>query len=243
MTPVYNIYCDESCHLEHDHQKVMVLGAVWCTVEKAHEASRRVKEIKFKYGLQPDHEAKWTKVSPAKVRFYLDLVDYFFDDDDLFFRALVVPDKGALNHAAFHQDHDTWYYKMYFDMLKVILSPTGKYQIYLDIKDTCSAQKTDKLHDVLCNNLYDFQRSVIARVQTVRSHEVQLLQLSDVLIGAVMAANRGIPAPGMAMSDAKVAIIRRVQARSGYRLNRTTLLRESKLNLFVWSPSVGDVDG
>ncbi len=30
MSQVFNIYCDESCHLEHDREKVMVLGAVWC---------------------------------------------------------------------------------------------------------------------------------------------------------------------------------------------------------------------
>lgn len=26
MSETFNIYCDESCHLEHDQQKVMVLG-------------------------------------------------------------------------------------------------------------------------------------------------------------------------------------------------------------------------
>ena len=25
-----NIYCDESCHLEHDGIKPMLLGCVWC---------------------------------------------------------------------------------------------------------------------------------------------------------------------------------------------------------------------
>jgi hypothetical protein len=29
MNKTYNIYCDESCHLENDKQEVMVLGAVW----------------------------------------------------------------------------------------------------------------------------------------------------------------------------------------------------------------------
>lgn len=29
MSTGFNIYCDESCHLENDHQRVMVLGAVW----------------------------------------------------------------------------------------------------------------------------------------------------------------------------------------------------------------------
>jgi hypothetical protein len=34
MTQVFNVYCDESCHLEHDRQKVMVLGAIGCSFRK-----------------------------------------------------------------------------------------------------------------------------------------------------------------------------------------------------------------
>lgn len=29
-----NIYCDESCHLEHDGIKPMLLGCVWCEEQK-----------------------------------------------------------------------------------------------------------------------------------------------------------------------------------------------------------------
>jgi hypothetical protein len=114
----FNIYCDESCHLQHDHQQVMVLGAVWCPLEKTREIAKRIREIKQRHNLSPAFEVKWIKVSPVKKLFYLDLMDYFFDDDDLHFRALIVPDKSQLRHEDFAQDHDTWYYKMYFDLLK-----------------------------------------------------------------------------------------------------------------------------
>src|ERR1041385_801250 len=158
---VFNVYCDESCHLERDQQKVMVLGAVWLPVRKTHEISERIREIKMRHGLPRHFEVKWGKVSPAKEQFYIDLLDYFFDDDDLHFRALIVPDKLRLRHADFGQDHDTFYYKMYFDLLKVLLSPDATYRIYLDIKDTRSAAKERKLHDVLSNNMYDFDRRIV----------------------------------------------------------------------------------
>lgn len=232
MSEIFNIYCDESCHLEHDHQKVMVLGAVWCPVDKVREISIRLREIKSKHGMKPGFETKWTKVSPAKKMMYLDLLDYFFDDDDLHFRSLVVPDKGVLRHDDFGQDHDTWYYKMFFDLLKVLLGPKNRYRIYLDIKDTRSATKVVKLHDVLCKNMYDFERKIIERVQTVHSHEVELLQLADLIIGAISYANRGLG--GNAGKDALVA---RIRERSGYSLTRSTLLKEEKVNLFVWHAS------
>ena len=40
-----NVYCDESCHLENDHQKVMVLGAVTCPRDKAREIAVRLREL------------------------------------------------------------------------------------------------------------------------------------------------------------------------------------------------------
>ena len=230
MSEIFNIYCDESCHLEHDGQSAMVLGALWCPLDKTREIAVRIREIKRKHAVAPAFEVKWTKVSPGKKQLYLDLLDYFFDDDDLHFRGLVVPDKAKLNHAAFPgQDHDAWYYKMYFDMLKVILSPKGRYRIYLDIKDTRGAEKVKKLHDVLCNNLYDFSREIVERVQLVHSHEIEQLQLADLLIGAVSYMNRGLHS-----NAGKQALVDRMRQRSGYSLTKTTLLREDKVNLFRW---------
>ena len=231
MSQVISIYCDESCHLENDHQSTMVLGAIWCPQEKVREINVRIREIKSKHKLSPGFEMKWTKVSPARVDFYQEIVDYFFDDDDLHFRALVVPDKSKLQHQRFAQDHDDWYFKMYFDMLKILLTPNARFYIYLDIKDTCSAGKVAKLHEVLSHNMYDFDRSIIRRVQTVRSHEIGILQLADLLIGAVSYANRRIQT-----STAKLALVQRMRNRSGYSLSRTTLYREDKVNLFLWHP-------
>jgi hypothetical protein len=232
MSPIYNVYCDESCHQEHDRHRVMVIGAVWAPLEKVPEITRRLREIKAAHGKPPDFEIKWTKVSPAGVHLYLDWINYFFDDDDLHFRAIVVPDKSLLRHEAFHQDHDSWYYKMYFSMLKGIFEPTAKYRIYLDIKDTRSAPKMAKLHQVLAHSVYDFSQRIVERLQPVRSHEVEILQLTDLLIGAVSYANRELGG-----SPAKQALVGRIQERSGYTLHRSTLIREQKVNLFVWSAS------
>ena len=145
------------------------------------------------------------------------------------FARLVVPDKSKLQHARFNQDHDDWYFKMYFDLLKILLTPDARFNIYLDIKDTRCAPKVARLHDVLCNNLYDFDRSIVQRVQTVRSHEMEILQLADLLVGAVSYANRG-----MVTSEAKLALVQRMRMRSRYHLDHSTLIRENKVNLFCW---------
>lgn len=137
----FNIYCDESCHLENDHQLVMILGAIWCPKDLARSIAKRIKAIKTKHNLSPTFEIKWTKVSPGKIDFYMDILSYFFEEKELHFRALIIPDKTKLCHNAFMHDHDTWYYKMYFELLKVLLNPHDHYRIYLDIKDSKSGEK------------------------------------------------------------------------------------------------------
>ncbi|MBG22745.1 MAG: hypothetical protein CMF22_04710 [Idiomarinaceae bacterium] len=231
MATEYNVYCDESCHLENDKQKSMVLGAVWCPKDKRLEIAERLREIKQKHGFARGFEIKWTKVSPSKVGFYKDIIDYFFDDDDLHFRGLVIPDKSILDHEKHHQDHDDWYYKMYFTMLKTIFDPNSRYNVYIDIKDTLGHEKVSKLQEVLCRNAYDFSRKMISDIKRIQSHEVEQLQLADLLIGALSYLHRELSG-----SKAKEALIERIKHRSGYQLTLNTMMREEKFNLLIWSP-------
>lgn len=230
----YNIYCDESCHLEHDPHKAMVLGSVWCAKDDKEQLFSRVKEIKVKHGFKPDFEIKWNKVSKSKIAFYRELINFFFDTDKLNFRALVVADKNELDHEKFGHTHDTFYYKMYFDMLKIIISPHASYYIYLDIKDTQGYEKVHQLQEVICNNHYDFSKKIVKRIQEVRSDEVSLLQLTDLLIGALSYMYRGLTS-----SAAKLELIELIKKRSGYSLTKNTLPNERKFNLFIWHTGYG----
>ncbi len=230
---LYNVYCDETCHLENDGINVMVLGAVWCPQRKLKEINQRINEIKVRNNVSPTMELKWTKISPGKLDLYKDLVNYYFDDDDLHFRALIIPDKSKLDHQRFNQTHDEWYYKMYFDMLKVIFHPTDRFEVYIDIKDSNSYHKAQKLREVCSNSMYDFSQSIIQRLQPIRSEEVQIMQFTDILIGAIAYENRSFP-DGFQKSSAKQEIISLIKKRSGYTMKKTTLLREDKLNLFRW---------
>ena len=208
-----NVYCDESCHLENDNQKAMVLGAIWCPKEKIIKINKRLDQIKEKYDLGKFFEIKWTKVSPAKYEFYEEILNYFFDNEDLHFRALVIPDKSKLDHERFNQSHEEWYFKMYFDLLKIILNPDDTYYIYIDIKDTKSAFKLAKLHEVLSNNLYDFSKDIIKRIQTIRSNESKIIQITDFLTGALSYFYRNINT-----SEYKLKIISEIKKLSGYSL-------------------------
>lgn len=184
MSQIFNVYCDESCHLEHDHQPIMLLGAVWCPATETRHYSDSIRQIKTKYAARG--EMKWNKVSRSKQAFYLELVTFFFASPNLNFRCLVVNDKSKLNHSYFNLgSHDSFYYKMYFFLLRNILSYRNQYNVYLDMKDTRSQKKISTLREVLCNNVHDFEKDMIHRIQHIRSREVELLQLTDFLLGAI----------------------------------------------------------
>lgn len=231
-TTLINIYCDESCHLEGDGIPVMVLGGIACPAGHVERLSETIRSIKRRHSLSSSFETKWTKVSPAKLDYYIELIDFFLAERSLTARLVVVPDKGVLDHRRFAQSHDDWYYKMYYTLLKPVVQKNGQYRIYLDIKDTRGGSKTKKLHEVLCNSHWDFNRECIKCVQQIRSHESEILQLTDLLVGAAAYANRGQQG-----SLAKSAIVNHLNRNLGQGvLQQTSYLSTRKLNVLVWEP-------
>lgn len=230
MSQTFNIYCDESCHLENDHQPVMLLGAIWCPQDEVERLSKEIQDMKARH--RAAGELKWSKVSKARLGFYLELVSWFIAEAPLHFRGLVVLNKERLDHKKFNEgSHDDFYYKMYFSLLSKILSPDRQYNIYLDIKDTRSRLKLRKLGEVLCNDKYDFTSQMIGHLQNIRSHESYLLQVCDFLLGAVSYRHRKLTS-----NPAKLEVIRNLEARLGRDLLRSTSLREEKFNLFLFTP-------
>jgi hypothetical protein len=226
----YNIYCDESCHLEHDKQPIMVVGGMWCPKEDVKKISEQIREIKNRQKARG--EIKWVRVSRSRQDLFLEFVEYFFKTPSLNFRCFVVDEKSKLNHGYFNQgSHDSFYYKMYFYMLRNILKPEQRYNIYLDIKDTRSAQKLANLKDILCNNVYDFTQQMIGNIQNIHSHESEILQLADLFIGAISYYNRNLSA-----NVTKRNVVQSIMNHAGQNLSRTSPPWVDKFNLFIFTP-------
>lgn len=227
---MFNMYCDESCHLENDGQKAMVIGSIKVPRLAVKNISNDIKQIKLNHGLSKHAEIKWTKVSPSKVQYYIDLLNYFFNNHNLQFRAIIIKDKSRLNHSFFSQTHDEWYYKMYYYMLRRIINNNDNH-IYIDLKDTNGAEKVRKLREYLCNSLHDFHKVKISKMQLIRSEESQILQLVDLLIGAISYENRGLE-----NSATKLELVNYIKTITGFDLKENTYYSEQKFNLFTWDP-------
>lgn len=226
------IYCDESCHLPNDEFDIMVLGGIICSEENKNRIHKDIRDIKEIHEISSFTEVKWTKVSQNKIDLYKDLIEYFFDNDDLEFRAVVTLEKKSLNHNRFNEgSFDKWYYKMYFYLLSWFISPDNKYRIFLDKKDTLGGPRVKKLHDVLCYNEYDFKRDVIIDVQQVDSKNNDIMQLADILIGAVSYYHRQLHQN----SNAKTELVKLIQVRTNNSIDGTRPYQR-KFNIFKWNP-------
>ena len=148
------------------------------------------------------------------------MIDYFFATD-LQYRAIVI-DKSKLKHEEYHQSHDDFYYKMYFQLLNKKLEPENNYNIYLDIKDTRSATKVNGLKKYLNANFI-----TVRNLQNIRSHESELMQLTDIITGALSYHLRGLN-----QVIAKNKIIEKIQLHSKHPLTCSTAKEQQKFNLF-----------
>lgn len=226
----YNIYCDESCHLEHDNNDIFVVGGMKCPQTEVKRINSEVLALKEYFGYSKKSEIKWTKISNGNLDFYLALVELFFKDAALSFRGYIGRGKTELDNPGHSQSFDDWYYKMYYRMLEFVLNKNSNdnFNIYLDIKDTLGSKKITIIQGYLNSH---FDRSIVNHIQLVRSDEVAILQLADLFIGALSYKHRGLSG-----SESKLTIIKKIEELSRQNLLLTSSYKQSKANWFVWTP-------
>ena len=232
-----NIYCDESSHLSYDGENYMILGAVSCDKEVRKRICEDIRKIKQKYKISIKSEMKWTKVSNSKtLPAYVELIEYFFKESHLKFRGLIAEKNNLDNDKYNNGSYNIWYYKMYYLLLNQILKPQSSYNIYIDIKDTKGSKNVKLLKDVLCNNIYDYKSEIIKKVQQIRSDEVEIMQITDILIGALNYINNGDFEKKNNLG--KKQITNRIIELSGCNLRSSTPYGYSNFNLFMWRPRI-----
>lgn len=208
-TQVLHWYGDESRHLPYDRAPIMLLGGLACPADKVATAHAELAALWAAHGLPAHFEAKWTKVSPAKLDFYIALVDWFFTSEalseHLSLRVLVVPDKQAVFAKLPATTQDMAYYRLYYYLLHGVMAPQTQLRVFIDIKDTRGRSKTAQLLQSLQDDAGE--AAMMGDVQEVHSHEVRLLQLADLLIGAIGYARIQAQGEGAALvNGAAVAV-------------------------------------
>ena len=222
MSKTFNLYCDESTHLIHDGHPYMLLSYISIAYPQIRLAKEEIKAIKRKFNYT--EELKWTNVHSATYKVYAELVDWFFMND-LEFRAVVV-DKSQIDEKRADYSFNDFYFRMYFQLLHTKVDFQNRYNVFLDIKDTCSGEKLEKMKKIMSYN------SSIGTLQFIPSRESVFIQLADVLMGAINYNLRIQKGDVKGNVIAKLKLIEKTKRHSNMSLNTTTPLSRNKFNLF-----------
>lgn len=222
MSKTFNLYCDESTHLIHDGHPYMLLSYISIAYPQIRLAKEEIKAIKRKFNYT--EELKWTNVHSATYKVYAELVDWFFMND-LEFRAVVV-DKSQIDEKRADYSFNDFYFRMYFQLLHTKVDFQNRYNVFLDIKDTCSGEKLEKMKKIMSYN------SSIGTLQFIPSRESVFIQLADVLMGAINYNLRIQKGDVKSNVIAKLKLIEKIKRHSNISLNTTTPLSRNKFNLF-----------
>jgi len=233
----FNLYCDESCHLQNDGNDIMVIGGIWIPKAKRRELCEDIRHIKIQNRIPVDYELKWSKVSSAKRGAYIDLLNKFFDNPAFHFRGVIVRGKSRLDFTRYSGDYDDWYYKIYYLMIYQILGSDQIMNVYMDIKDTHSCEKISTLKKYISRKSGTLRNNAIGNFQAIRSEEVEIMQITDIIIGALSYYHRGLYGYG---SSTKKELIDIIIRNSKSDLMHNSLLRDDKFNILLWSPDYHD---
>ncbi|MDD4149657.1 MAG: DUF3800 domain-containing protein [Bacteroidales bacterium] len=217
MNKTFNFYCDESTHLLSDNEPYMIIAYVSCAYNQLDQHKAHLKMLKAKHKIKG--ELKWSNVSDSKYSYYAEVIDYFFATD-LNFRAVIV-DKSKIDEDRKEFTFNDFYYRMYYQLLHHKINLEYNYNIYLDIKDTISYKKLEKLKEILKWN------ASIRNFQFIKSYESSFMQLTDLIMGAINYELRG---KNTVIS--KMKIIDKIKSHCNFSLNKTTPKYYDKFNLF-----------
>jgi len=222
----FDVYCDEShpdlLSSKAKKDKFMVLGSMWFEEKRRELFKSEIHDLRNKHKI--GGEFKWNKVSPSRVAFYVDLVNWFFDKkDDLRFRCIVVQ-ADKVNLVEYHEnDQELGFYKFYYQMLHHWILDFNEYSVFCDYK---SNRYSDRLN-VLKRCLQHSNLSAkVLNVQSVRSEESVLIQIVDLFTGIVAARFNE-----ETKSEAKKEILLATERKIGKRILPTSC-NEQKFNVF-----------
>ncbi len=179
----FEVYCDEAFPdlftSESPKARYLMIGSLWLPAERRDYLKSKIKELREQHNAWG--EIKWSKVSPSRLEFYIELVELFWAcEEDLRFRCIAV-DREQVNLKLHAGDHELGFYKFYYQVLHHWILDFNTYSIFCDTK---SNREKDRLHElgrVLRNaNL----SACIDSIQALPSKQVVLIQMADLLLGA-----------------------------------------------------------
>lgn len=188
---IYHVYCDES---RQSKDRYMIIGGIIIPSSKVENFNATMKQYRLEQKMFA--ELKWSKVSNQKLLEYKRFIDYFFalnNTDNLHFHCIII-DNHQVNHRKFNRgDKELGFYKFYYQLL---LHSFGKrycragaddrFVVHLDYRTT--SYSLNKLKLILNRGMvkkYSINAAPFVSIEPRDSHKSELLQINDIILGAI----------------------------------------------------------
>jgi hypothetical protein len=187
---IHHIHCDES----QTGARFVVYGGIITSGRNVEWFDGLMEQWRAHHNMRK--ELKWTKVTNQKYEEYRSLVDLFFEHADLhrlYFKSVVF-DMEQVDYRTYHDgDEELGFYRFYYQFLlhkfcRYAKTDEHALHVFIDERSTRRKFPLRTLHDALNAGIkkkYGRTVDVVRQVEPRKSKETNLMQVADVLMGAV----------------------------------------------------------
>ena len=174
------VFFDETGSLNDRINRFFCLGMVKCM--QPFYLDSRIREVRQKY--QFYDEIKWNTLSKAKVAVIKEIVEAVFETPGIYFSCIVI----NKDNIKFEEDFDSNPYKAYEDFTEILLkSSIEENEILTVLADFVTTPKNIRFEVDVKHNLNEsLNRLAIGGIHRVDSKGINIIQIVDLLIGAVV---------------------------------------------------------
>lgn len=200
----YKVYCDESRNVGSHRYRLM--GGIWILKEQGWNFINDFETKCRSYGRRDPVETIHFKNAPTRsdkpsMRYYECLIDTFFEyavEGKMFFRTVIVNKEYQFNHGFYNNgDPEVGFYKLYYYLIIKRLKVNNRYHLRLADREVSKKTQTLDQKDRLLTlkdslnagfrkeHYYRIDCDPVITVEPRVARERRLIQLADVLMGAV----------------------------------------------------------
>jgi len=238
---IWHIACDES---GTEGARFYGFGSLWMRWQRRGDFSRDLRELREQHRFF--EEIKWQKAHSKKyAKFYEDLIEYFFKSSWLAFHCIIV--QKSMVNKEFHEGNYDLARRKHFtklistkvcNVLRAHKESVCEFRIVVD-PIASRYQKADEEFHKIANNEVRLKPGVEAPIKSVvtkDSKESEQIQISDLLLGAVMSSWQG-----KASSEKKLRLQKLLSQYLGWNdLVSDTRAHERKFNVwYFYDPTMG----
>ena len=217
-----SVFCDESSIDE----RYMLIGGLWVDNTAIDSIRKDISSVRKRYSWF--HEYKWRKVGSISIPQYKELIDAFFNNN-ISFHCIIIDNKKVDHNLWNNGDKELGFYKFYYTLLSNKLVSESDYSIFTDDRSNRSSSRLTDLRTFLTRTSTKLSNTNITLIQPTDSKTEDLIQLADILLGAVGYMWNNI----QKVSKAKIEICKHIES-FGNRLRFPTLPSEEKFNIWLF---------